>query len=100
VVGGYNSSNTSHIVELCERKFPTYFINSDSEIKSAAEIHHFDYPAKQKRITQDFLPQKEPVKLVLTSGASCPDTLVDRVMLRLLEFFPTARSVDQLLAEW
>ncbi|MCU0358772.1 MAG: 4-hydroxy-3-methylbut-2-enyl diphosphate reductase, partial [Cyclobacteriaceae bacterium] len=34
VVGGYNSSNTSHIVELCERKFPTYFINAESEIKS------------------------------------------------------------------
>lgn len=37
VVGGYNSSNTSHIVELCERQFPTYFINSDSEIKSSTD---------------------------------------------------------------
>ncbi len=100
VVGGYNSSNTSHIVELCERKFPTYFINSDTEIKSATEIHHFDYPAKQRRITNDFIPGRDPVKIVLTSGASCPDTLVDRVMLRLLGFFPTARSVDELLAEW
>lgn len=98
VVGGYNSSNTSHIVELCARKFPTYFINSDSEIKSAGEIHHYDYPNKQKRITENYLPDKTPVKIVLTSGASCPDTLVDRVMLRLLEFFPEARSVEALLA--
>lgn len=98
VVGGYNSSNTSHIVELCARKFPTYFINSDAEIKSAGEIHHYDYPNKQKRITENYLPDKTPIKIVLTSGASCPDTLVDRVMLRLLEFFPEARSVEALLA--
>ena len=100
VVGGYNSSNTSHIAELCARKFPTYFINSDLELKSPREIHHFDYPAKQKRITMDYLPEHRPVKIVLTSGASCPDTLVDRVMLRLLEFFPDARSVESMIAEW
>ena len=100
VVGGYNSSNTSHIVELCARKFPTYFINSEMEIKSRSEIHHFDYPAKQKRISHNFLPEKDPVKIILTSGASCPDTLVDRVMLRLLSFFPEAKSVESLLAGW
>lgn len=96
VVGGYNSSNTSHIVELCARKFPTYFINSESEIKSSKEIHHFDYPNKQKITTPDFLPDKVPVKIVLTSGASCPDTLVDRVMLRLLEFFPESKPVESI----
>ncbi len=98
VIGGYNSSNTSHIVELCERKFPTYFINSESEIKSASEIHHYNYKKKQKLVTSDFMPAKRPVNIILTSGASCPDTLVDRVMLRLLEFFPDARSVDEIMA--
>lgn len=98
VVGGYNSSNTSHIAELCARKFPTYFIHSETEIRSAREIRHFDYPNKQKLVTQNFLPEKFPVRIVLTSGASCPDTLVDRVMLRLLEFFPEAKSVGALLA--
>ena len=97
VVGGYNSSNTSHIVELCERKFPTYFINSDLEIKSQNEIHHFDYHHKGKKITHDFLPNREPVKIVLTSGASCPDTLVDRVMLKLLEFFPERRNLEEVI---
>ena len=99
VVGGYNSSNTSHIVELCERKFKTYFINSEREIKSSEEIHHFDYPQKEKKITNNFLPSSRPVKIVLTSGASCPDTLVDRVMMRILEFFPEAKSVEKLLTE-
>lgn len=98
VVGGYNSSNTSHIVELCARKFPTYFINSEKEIVSGTEIRHFDYANKQKLVTRDFLPVKPKVRIVLTSGASCPDTLVDRVMLRLLEFFPGAKSIESLLA--
>ena len=100
VVGGYNSSNTSHIVELCERKFPTYFINSDSEIRSAEEIHHYNYHKKEKTITRNFLPSKTPVKIILTSGASCPDTLVDRVMERVLEFFPSGKRIEEVLQEF
>lgn len=100
VVGGYNSSNTSHIVELCERKFPTYFINSDTEIKSKTEIHHFDYPKKEKRTAQNYLPEKNPVKIILTSGASCPDTLVDRVMLKILGFYSGSKPVESVLAEF
>lgn len=100
VVGGYNSSNTSHIVELCERKFRTYFINSDSEIKSKYEIHHFDYHGKQKRIAQNYLPEKNPVKIILTSGASCPDTLVDKVMLKILGFYGSAKPVESLMEEF
>lgn len=97
VVGGYNSSNTSHIVELCERKFPTYFINSENEIKSANEIHHFNYPQKKKIVTHNFLPAKDLVKIILTSGASCPDTLVDRVLIKLMSYFKGAKSLDEAL---
>jgi len=97
VVGGYNSSNTSHIVELCERKFPTYIINSENEIKSAEEIHHFNYHKKQKEVTRNYIPKTRPVKIILTSGASCPDTLVDRVMIRLLEFYESEKSIEQIL---
>jgi len=97
VVGGYNSSNTSHIVELCERKFPTYFINSENEIKSKTEIHHFNYHKKQRMITNNFLPDKAPVRIILTSGASCPDTLVDRVMMKVLSYFPSTKSVEEVL---
>ncbi len=100
VVGGYNSSNTSHIVELCERKFPTFFINSNSELKSKTEIHHFNYHKKEKVVTYDFLPSENPLKIILTSGASCPDTLVDRVMLRILEFFPGSKSVEAILEDF
>jgi 4-hydroxy-3-methylbut-2-en-1-yl diphosphate reductase len=100
VVGGYNSSNTSHIVELCESSFPTYFINSEQEIKSSQEIHHFRYHQKEKVVTHAFLPNKNPLKIVLTSGASCPDTLVDRVLLKLLEFFDASRTIEEVLADY
>jgi 4-hydroxy-3-methylbut-2-enyl diphosphate reductase len=100
VVGGYNSSNTSHIVELCERKFPTYFINSENEIKSRGEIHHFDYPKKRKLITAPYLPDREKVKIVLTSGASCPDTLVDRVLQKIIGYFQGSRSLEAVMKEF
>ena len=100
VVGGYNSSNTSHLVELCERKFPTYFINSENEIISNKKIRHFNYHQKEKMITENYLPVKSPVKIILTSGASCPDTLVDRVLLRLLDFFDGSKKVEELLKKF
>jgi 4-hydroxy-3-methylbut-2-enyl diphosphate reductase len=100
VVGGYNSSNTSHIVELCEKKFPTYFVNSEKEIKSPFEIQHFNYPAKKLVVSSNYLPSRKPVRIVLTSGASCPDTLVDRVMLRILEFFENAKPLEEVLADF
>jgi 4-hydroxy-3-methylbut-2-en-1-yl diphosphate reductase len=99
VVGGYNSSNTSHIVELCESKFPTFFINSAREIVTRNEIRHYNIHEKQKQTTRDFLPETDVVKIVLTSGASCPDTLVDNVILRILEFYDPSKAVDQVLLE-
>ena len=94
VVGGYNSSNTSHIVELLERQFPTYFINGDKELLRSGEIEHFIYPAHKLKRTADWLPTKRPVTIVLTSGASCPDTLLDRVMLKVLDFVEGATDAE------
>ena len=95
VVGGYNSSNTSHIVELLESKFPTYFINGEKELQGADRIEHFNYPAHKLEHTRDWLPAKRPVTIVLTSGASCPDTLLDRVMLKVLEFVEGAGDAEK-----
>jgi 4-hydroxy-3-methylbut-2-enyl diphosphate reductase len=97
VVGGYNSSNTSHLVELCERKFPTYFISSAKEIESKTKINHFDYPNKKHLSTNNFLPDKKPLKIIITSGASCPDSVVDAVMIKINSFFPEARPVSEVL---
>ena len=100
VVGGYNSSNTTHLVELCEEKLPTYFINDEGRIISQNEILHFNYKTKQQQITTDFLPNKTPVKILLTSGASCPDALVQGVIRKITSVFPAALSVDEMVTQF
>lgn len=99
VVGGYNSSNTSHIVELCEQKFPTYFISSETEITSKVSINHFDFHNQKALTTNNFLPKKDPVNIILTSGASCPDAVVERVMMKLLSFYDKVTPTDTVMAK-
>ena len=98
VVGGYNSSNTSHLVELCEEKLTTYYIDHPDRIISKNGISHFDFHHKIEKVTQDFLPKKEPLKILLTSGASCPDSLVEAVIRKVSEFFISAEETDQLIS--
>jgi len=100
VVGGYNSSNTSHLVELLEQKFPTYFINGEKEILSATEIEHFNYPKHTLEQTSDWLPAKRPLTIILTSGASCPDTLLDRVMLKVLGMVDGVKDPVEVVEEF
>ncbi len=85
VVGGYNSSNTTHLVELLEQKFPTYFIRGAIEIQSADCVNAFDIHESKIVTHSQFLPPKEEITIVLTSGASCPDSLVDAVIHKILE---------------
>lgn len=99
VVGGYNSSNTSHLVELCEEKLPTYFINDAEKIISENAIMHYNFHNKSEILTTDFLPAATPVKILLTSGASCPDALVEAVIDKLKSFFPVEKSTDELLQQ-
>ncbi len=99
VVGGYNSSNTSHIVELCEEKLPTYFISSEEKILSKSKVLHFDIHSHKEIETDNFIPQKERVDIILTSGASCPDSVVEAVLRKIHSFFPNARNVDEVVEE-
>jgi 4-hydroxy-3-methylbut-2-enyl diphosphate reductase len=100
VVGGYNSSNTSHIVELCLERMPTYFIKDADEIRSESMIRHFNLETKKTALTTDWIPENRPLSMALTSGASCPDAIVDAVLLRVLSFFKPARSLDDVLARY
>jgi 4-hydroxy-3-methylbut-2-en-1-yl diphosphate reductase len=98
VVGGYNSSNTSHLVELCEEKLPTYFINDEEKIISPKEILHYNFHTKAELITVDFLPNKKPVKVLITSGASCPDALVEGVINKLASLFKhTDKNINKII---
>ena len=100
VVGGYNSSNTTHIVELCEKKFKTYFVSSAEKILSKSIINHFNLHLKKEILNNTFIPEKEPVHIILTSGASCPDAIVDSVLRKIISFFPQARDIDRILKEF
>jgi 4-hydroxy-3-methylbut-2-enyl diphosphate reductase len=95
VVGGYNSSNTSHLVELCEAQLPTYFISNEEKILSENEILHFNIHTREEQHTTHYLPGKTPVSILLTSGASCPDALVEAVINKLVRYFPVTWTVEE-----
>jgi 4-hydroxy-3-methylbut-2-enyl diphosphate reductase len=97
VVGGYNSSNTSHIVELCEKSMPTYFIQGEEEILSRGRIRHFSLDDRKLTVTDGWIPPRRPLRVVLTSGASCPDALLDGVLLKVLSFFTDTRAIEEVL---
>ena len=98
VVGGYNSSNTMHLVEILEHKFPTYHVRDKGEL-SKNKINHFDQWDKTMKETENWLSGSEKsLKIALTSGASCPDILVDEVLLQVLEYFDGTKDVDEVIA--
>lgn len=98
VVGGYNSSNTSHLVELCETRFKTYFIKDETELLNEKTIQHFDLHQKEIIQSTNYLPDSKPLRIILTSGASCPDATVDRVIHKLIRNFENTHNIDDVIA--
>ncbi len=100
IVGGYNSSNTTHIVELCEERMPAYFIKDAGEIFSASRIRHFVPKKRKVETSEPWLPEKRPVDVALSSGASCPDAVMDEVLIRVLSFFEKTQPLDRVLERY
>ena len=84
VVGGYNSSNTSHLAEMGEAQLPTYFVRGADKLESAARITHYDLHQKSEIVTENWLPDG-PVVVGITAGASCPNNLIEETILRVYE---------------
>jgi 4-hydroxy-3-methylbut-2-enyl diphosphate reductase len=100
VVGGYNSSNTSHLVELCEERVPTFFVCNEKEFMPDGLLKHFDWRSGLHQETMDPWPEGpegDVPTLLLTSGASCPDATVDRVMHAILVRYPGSKDVEDVL---
>jgi 4-hydroxy-3-methylbut-2-enyl diphosphate reductase len=91
VVGGYNSSNTSHLAEMGEEKLPTYFVLNASRLVSRTEIRHYDLHAKAEVIANNWLPEG-PVNVGITAGASCPNNLIEETLIRLFELRGISRE--------
>jgi 4-hydroxy-3-methylbut-2-en-1-yl diphosphate reductase len=97
VVGGYNSSNTSHLAELCERQLPAYFIEGAEKMISDEKILHFDLENHREKTTVGWLPAKRPLRVLLTSGASCPDAIVESVISKLCGLIKGTRRLEELI---
>lgn len=100
VVGGYNSSNTSHLVELCEEKLPTYFIQDEYKIISSKKILHYNYHTREEMLTSNYLPKKTLVNILITSGASCPDAIVENIIEKLVSYFETEIKMKSLITQF
>ena len=92
VVGGYNSSNTTHLVEIGEQQLPTFFIRTADCLKSLEEIVHFDLHLKaEKESYSTKLAGSGPVTVGITAGASCPNNLIEDTVLRVFQL----RGIDE-----
>ena len=85
VVGGYNSSNTTHLAEMGEQKVPTWFIRNQECLESSRMIRHFDLHRKEEVATETPWLPKGPLRIGITAGASCPNNLIEEVILRVLK---------------
>lgn len=100
IIGGYNSSNTSHLVELCEEKLPAYFIDTPDRIIGKEAIINCNWRTKEQTTVNNYLPEKSPVKILITSGASCPDAVVEAVIRKLADLYNVSEQVDKLIASF
>ncbi|MEI8234173.1 MAG: 4-hydroxy-3-methylbut-2-enyl diphosphate reductase [Verrucomicrobiota bacterium] len=91
VIGGYNSSNTSHLAELGQEILPTYFIGNATRLGSREHIRHFDLQTKAEILTEHWLPCP-PVTIGITAGASCPNNLIEEAILRVFALHGVRRE--------
>lgn len=100
VMGGKNSSNSSHLVELCEQKLPTYFIDDVSKIIDKDQIQKTNWKNKETVIVSNYLPKKETISILMTSGASCPDAVVESVIHKITSFFGVEDKLNEMEVYW
>ena len=82
VIGGYNSSNTTHLQEIAvERNIPSYHIDSADRIDTHNRIEHKLLHAKMQ-VEENWLPDGDIV-VGITSGASTPDKVVATVIEKI-----------------
>lgn len=94
VVGGYNSSNTTHLVEIGEKELPSFFIKSAECLQSLETIIHYDLQQKKEVAGAygDILNKEEPIVIGVTAGASCPNNLIEETVVRAFELRGVSRE--------
>ena len=100
VMGGKNSSNSSHLVELCEQKLSTYFIDDVNKILDKDEIIKTNWKDKTVEKVSNYLPNKKSITILMTSGASCPDTVVESVIRKIASFYNVEEKLEEVIQFW
>jgi len=87
VVGGYNSSNTAHLVEIAEPELPTFFIRDSSCLRSMEEISHYDLHRREEIVSHHgaWTDSSRAATIGITAGASCPNNLIEETILKVFE---------------
>ncbi|MGB0416300.1 MAG: 4-hydroxy-3-methylbut-2-enyl diphosphate reductase [Coraliomargarita sp.] len=111
VVGGRNSSNTFQLYRVCEERFGenAHYIQSEANILGRDKIKHYNFPHNQpsqpsgSEDLRSFLPDTDqPLTVLLTGGASCPDGIIQQVIHKINSFYPAGmlRSVEEILVSF
>lgn len=98
VIGGHNSSNTTHLVELLEEKFPTYFIRSEKDMEVGGSLSSFNIHTHLVEEHNPIENLKLPATIIVTSGASCPDAVVDGVLKKILDHFQVEIDINGVIS--
>ena len=88
IIGGYNSSNTTHLAQISHKKVRTYFVESADCLISTDSIRCWDFEQKKeivKSLPQGASDLNRMISIGITAGASCPDNVIEQVLLRLAE---------------
>ena len=100
ITGGYNSSNTSQLVKICETYFKTYFISSEKNLVSKDQIIHFDIKKRLEKVQKNYLPSKKEINFLITGGASCPDSVLERLLEKICQYYKQPINKKKIINEF
>ena len=88
IIGGYNSSNTTHLAHISSRRLPTFFVKDAACLLSLEQVHAFSLD-ERKEMLLPLPPEASHMQRVwqvgITAGASCPANIIEGVIRRLAE---------------
>jgi 4-hydroxy-3-methylbut-2-enyl diphosphate reductase len=97
VIGGYNSSNTTHLAEISAQRCPAYHIDDAACLLGRTQIRHLPIGAKHEVIRENWWPAKASLTIGVTAGASTPNNKIGDAVVRLFEL--AGAEVAGLVAE-
>jgi 4-hydroxy-3-methylbut-2-en-1-yl diphosphate reductase len=78
---------------------PTYYINGEKNLSSATYIEHYNFRTHELVQSTNYLPTHDNTRILISSGASCPDAVVEKVIDKILTFYPESKNKETVLQE-